>query len=468
MLTANQVQSFRIPTGKATKTLKMKKCKTGRKLVISTNWLVLFGFEPGSNVIETSKGENKGIVISKVNDLFDDRAKVKKVYSRNYKSRRNNPLETLLDISSQKLINESISVECEFVHVTFEQSRVIVIPLVTHQAQALKRFHNKNKYDFFCAMSAGVDISSMTEIGFCNIHTLEMRPIEKRDLKRKSQLTETGALCVLRNSKSIVNLYNEDINIIDLDMIRADSRRYPTPIFLASPQCDDLTPIKAEVLKEKSLLDLSSSIDMTYDLLNFVFAIKPVVSIFENVQGWFTSQIYKMFELRMRRWGYVPHVQVSKACEHGGYTSRKRVYAVFTLLDSPFVFEEAKELKLDIWAVIEQHLPNCRNISANKAIIDGKACGRLRVVNKDSVSVPTILKSQSRLAKDSVAIEHEGQYYLPTEELLKIFMGIDENFSLDCVSQDIGSEIIGQSVCVTHHKSIARSVKNHIDAYFQA
>lgn len=41
-------------------------------------------------------------------------------------------------------------------------------------------------------------------------------------------------------------------------------------------------------------------------------------------------------------------------------------------------------------------------------------------------------------------------------------MSIDEGFDLSLFSKELGTEIIGQSVCLSLHKHIAISIKNHL------
>ena len=103
-MSANNTININIPKV-ATKQLKLQNCTAGKKLVVSTNWLVLFGFKANSRVKEELIGKGKGIRITLVDK---DESKTKKVYTREYKSRRNNPIETMLDIRSQTLINDAL------------------------------------------------------------------------------------------------------------------------------------------------------------------------------------------------------------------------------------------------------------------------------------------------------------------------------------------------------------------------
>lgn len=98
----------------ATKQLSLQKTADGkRKLVVSTNWLPLFGFEQHTRVIEELIGNGgEGIRIRVAEDLFTA-VETKKVYARTYKSRRNNPIETMLDIRGQKLLDAAFPVGTE-------------------------------------------------------------------------------------------------------------------------------------------------------------------------------------------------------------------------------------------------------------------------------------------------------------------------------------------------------------------
>ena len=64
-MSANNTININIPKV-ATKQLKLQNCNAGKKLVVSTNWLVLFGFEANSRVKEQLIGKHKGIKITLV------------------------------------------------------------------------------------------------------------------------------------------------------------------------------------------------------------------------------------------------------------------------------------------------------------------------------------------------------------------------------------------------------------------
>lgn len=70
------------------------------------------------------------------------------------------------------------------------------------------------------------------------------------------------------------------------------------------------------------------------------------------------------------------------------------------------------------------------------------------------------------MAKDSAVILVDDQLLWPSEDLQKYLMGIPQEFHVDAVSKDIGSEILGQSIDGSLHAMVTRSIKNHIDSHF--
>lgn len=164
----------------ATKQLKLQNCSSGRKLVVSTNWLPLFGFEADSRVKEELISKGKGIRISLVDK---EEANTKKVYTRQYKSRKNNPIETLLDIRSQKLINDAFPEDTENVHILFSYGEIVITPISNRKNKATKQFKSsKNKFNTFLACSSGVDAVSLVRKGFSIETCLEYRPQDTHDI----------------------------------------------------------------------------------------------------------------------------------------------------------------------------------------------------------------------------------------------------------------------------------------------
>lgn len=449
----------------ATKQLRFRRNGERRILTISSNLLTLFDFSKGDAVVEKSLGKNKGIVIERAYDLFGQ-GRVKRVYARTYPRRKNNPLEHQIEVSSQRLIDDSFPANCTRVHIRFERGRVTVTPLFSIPERARANAEVADPASVFAALTSGVDLASMRSQGFSISAVLEWRPQEARD---KTDLTETGALAALSNSGPLHALFNEDVTSCVLDQIGLAMEKHPVMLFHSSPQCDDHSNLKARSLKDRDLEDASSSADMILDLLNIIERLAPPVVLFENVPGMIGSSAYEIASLRLKRWGYRRHEHVGDARDYGGLTSRRRAYVVFTQLDAPFAFEKpASPRERDAWSVVEPYLEDCRDVSTSKSLKAGKACGRLRAVRPGAASLPTPVKSQSRMAKDSIVIEPEDDRFLfPSERLLKRFLGIEE-VDLNAVSATIASEIIGQSIDRPHHEMIMRCIRRHIAAWRDA
>jgi DNA (cytosine-5)-methyltransferase 1 len=437
--------------------------KGGKKvLTVSSNLLSLFGFEKGDPVIEKSLGAGKGVTVERLNDLFSI-PQAKKVYGRTYKHRRNNPFEHLIEVSSQKLINESFPEGCERVHVLFEHGKVTITPIYTVSEKARHNARKARQNSVFAALTSGVDLHSMRDCGFSISAVLEWRPQEARD---NTDLTETGAMAALANSGPLYALFNEDVTSCSLDHIARVMEKNPPMIFHSSPQCDDHSSLKAKSLKDRDIESGDSTADMIIDLLAIIERVAPPIVVFENVPGMIGSAAYEIASLRMRRWGYRRYEHVGEARHYGGLTSRKRAYVVFTQLEADFAFESPNfENRIDPWEIVKPYIAECRDVSHSKSIQDGKACGRLRAITPQSKSLPTPVKSVARMAKDSIVLEPEpGKYLFPSEALFKRLLGID-NVDLNSVSSTIATEIIGQSIDKPHHEMIMRSISRHIDSW---
>ena len=132
-------------------------------------------------------------------------------------------------------------------------------------------------------------------------------------------------------------------------------------------------------------------------------------------------------------------------------------------MEAPFAFEKATAT-IAVWDVIEAHLDECRDVTSSKSIQDGFEQGRLRIVSKDKEVCPTITRSQSRMAKDSLVIEHEGRFLFPSEGLLAALQGLPEHIDFSAVSYEQEVEMIGQSVDGRMHEHLIEAVKEHIQA----
>lgn len=444
-----------------TKQLKLQSCKAGKKLVVSTNFLPLFGFESGCGTVEELIAPNEGIRI-RLASLFDE--KVKKVYTREYKSRKNNPLETMLDIRNQKLLTAAFPEDTTMAHIVFKHAEILITPVKNKQSEMMKDFNNnEDKLTTFLACSSGIDAVSLAKEQFTISTLLEYRPHEKRD---KNDLTETGALNALANVAP-KHLINEDIMNLDLDKIAALTMDSKHTLFHLSIQCDDFSNVKANSLKEKSIEDNSSSLDMIIDGINIIQKFNFPTVLIENVRGFESSDIGKMTRARLQRLGYKIHDGIYDARDFGGLTSRVRYYLFATRLDAPFIAPKKVERNsVALWdKFIEPRIISgeLRDITDTKSYQDGLTTKRARLITRESSTVFTFLKSQSRQAKDSVFIYDNvrDRAFFPSNKLMADLMGI-ECVDFNAVSSTIESEIIGQSIEVPLHEAILRSVKEHI------
>lgn len=457
-MSVNNTLNINIPQV-ATKQLKLQNCNAGRKLVVSTNWLVLFGFEANSRVKEKLIGKGKGIRITLVDK---DETNAKKVYTREYKSRRNNPIETMLDIRSQTLINEAFPEDTQTVHIQFTYGEVLITPMCNRKAAAIKQFKKSNN-ECFVACSSGVDAVSMVKKGFKIETLLEYRPHEKRD---KNDLTETGAINALANVE-VKHLINEDIMNLDLEKIfkLTSKSNYTNAIF--SLQCDDFSNSKANFLKKISLENGTSSLDMVIDAINIISKFNFPTVLVENVPNFFTSDAGKILIARLNRLGYKTYYDKFDARDYGGLTSRVRGYLFATMLPSDFKMPTpTKRNEIPIWELLnfDERIASgeLRDITHTSSLQDGLKTGRARLLKRCSMYAPTVLKSQNRFAKDSLFIfdEVNNRYYFTSNKLLSELMHIEMDFST--VGETIGSEIVGQSIEVPLHEQLLDSINVHI------
>lgn len=443
----------------ATKQLKLQNCNTGKKLVVSTNWLPLFGFEANSKVKEELIGIGKGIKVSLVDK---DDTKAKKVYTREYKSRRNNPIETMLDIRSQTLINQAFSTDTECVHIQFTYGEILITPMGNRKAAAIKQFKKSNN-ECFVACSSGVDAVSMVKKGFKIETLLEYRPNEKRD---KNDMTETGAINALANVE-VKHLINEDIMNLDLEKIFKLCSKSNYINATLSLQCNDFSNSKAEKLKQLSLEDGSSSIDMVIDAINIISKFNFPTVLIENVPNFFTSDAGKILALRLNRLGYRTYCDKFDARDYGGLTSRVRGYLFATMLPSEFEMPKpTKRNEIPIWEMLnfDERISTgeLRDVTHTSSLQEGLKTGRARLIKRDSLFSPSVLKSQNRQAKDSLFVYDDAsdKYYFTSNKLLSELMGIKMNFS--AVGGTLESEIIGQSIETPLHEALLDSINEHL------
>lgn len=438
-----------------TKELAISNRDNKRRIVLSTNFLKLMGWEQGvrHDVIPMNYD---GLEIN-----YNPRGN-QMVYQRRYNSRKNNPFETQIDIGNQSIIDSGIPKYTERLHFEMRRGKIIIRPLKNQTFTIRKSFAERASTDFaaFIAMTAGVDVRCLMDCGFKIDSVLEYRPQEKRD---KTDLTETGAINVLANAHPRL-LLNEDISKVDMRMVdRLMSEGPPIALLHLSLQCDDFSNLKNSKAKLSSIESLDTSVDLLYDGLRLIETVRPAAVILEQVPNFSTSAEGRLFAIKLRKWGYYVTEGMLNGIEQGGLTNRTRYYLVASVWPN---FEMPQPLTGDngnkLWDLVEQHLHECRDVSHTNSVMEGIATGRLRPLNSQSKFCPTITKSQNRQAKDSVYIEKGGKHYLPTVELLSKLQSIPSDFNYQSVGETIASEIIGQGIDYAMHERLTSSVYQHI------
>ncbi|MDW5419158.1 DNA cytosine methyltransferase [Iodobacter sp. CM08] len=429
-----------------------------RKIRLSSNWLPLMGFSAGDRHDVAPVGKMNGLELT-----FSAKGK-QKVYQRTYNKRKNNPLETVIEIGSQSVLDAAIPSYTERVHFTMSAGRILVRPLPNHTFSIRKRQKDAGSMPLqaFLAMSSGIDGRCLVDCGFEIDSLLEFRPNEKRDNR---DLTETGALNALANISPRL-LINEDISRVNWNMVREHVEAGPQiAIAHISLQCDDFSVAKANKFKQQSIDDLSTTRDLVYDALRMIETIMPTTVVVENVSGFMNAAEGMLLSIKLRKWGYHVTEAILQAGEFGGFTRRERYYLVASVYPD-FAMPVGGEMRSEsIWTEIEPFLDGCRDVSHTKSLQDGLTGGRARLIRPNSCVSPTMLKSQSRQCKDAVYIEMpDGRYLFPSLELIQHLQGIPSDMDFSSNASELHSEIMGQSIDYPMHHAVVKAVHEHLCA----
>lgn len=534
----------------ATKQLKIQTRKAGtdlRKLVISTNWLDTIGLHEGRLIKEQVIGNGQGMIITPAQ--FGDTA-VKKVYGRSYKN-RNTERETMLQIASQKVLDEAIG-DAERVHITFLKEQVVIKPIhaaectstegvtfhieqdqysgVVEALEVIKqkrfaeiqysadsgaeedivmlfsiqlrrmgyvitqeggiyrankaeatnfkplevqtqkdriRFDFKNPTSVFAACTSGVDVYAMEQEGFKTNTILEYRPQEARDTTDKTELGAINAACA---SEHVSVVINEDIYEFDAANLSTELRsELNGNIFHISVQCDDFSSLKTHAQRQQAIENLSTTQDMVFPALSIIKEVNPSIVVLENVANFEGSAAHKVFTSRLSSLGYTIYSEILNAKDFNGLTGRARCFVVATKLPVPFSMPQKEERRVFAGALVDYALQNnlVRDVTHTVSVQKGIETGRIRTLTRDKSVAPTLTKSQARQTKDSCYIEVDNHYYLPSEEIQKLLMGIAPEFDFVAGNAEERTEMIGQSVDIPTHSKLMRQVKNHIKLFLE-
>lgn len=443
--------SLHIPDS-ITKVLKLTGTGDNRKIRVSSNFLPLYNFDIGDriNVAPLSKAKG-GIRVSLKTDG------PQKIYHRTYKHRKNNPMEAVLELSSKEIM-DTIPNHVSRIHVEMRRGGINITPIqeLGFSVQSyLKKL--RNPMQMFAALSSGVDIHSAQRLGFEIKGIVEYRPQEKRD---KADLTETGVLTAIANNP-IGHVFNEDIYSLDWNRVAELIEMPHVPVMHASLQCDHFSNVCPASVAESYSLETTR--DMFIPLLDGVKRLKPGVLVIEQVEGFQKSTEWRLLTMQLERLGYFVDYKTLDARKQDGINSRKRMYAVCSIFPNFEFPENLEPNEKCIWdKYIAPHLVGCRDVTHSKSIQDGARVGRLRTIKRGKPYSPTPIKSQERMAKDTLVIEDDGRYFMPTEALLKSILSIPKEFDTNIVGKVISTEIVGQSIDYHMHHRVLESVKEHL------
>lgn len=335
------------------------------------------------------------------------------------------------------------------------------------------RFNFNEPLSSFAACTAGVDIHAMENEGFKTTSILEYRPPEKRDFKKSidkttgetvikhNDKTDTGALCALLNSKHAKVVFNEDIYEFDFYRVRNLLSKFNH--LHCSIQCDDFSNMKSNSLKDNSIDDLSTAIDMFIPALELADMTNTPTMLVENVANFGKSIECRLLTTGLKWLGHEVETHNYNAADFNGMTKRVRAYLFSSQLGLDDIKATPVPRQAHAWNdVIAPRLNELRDVTHCKTIKKGIDTGRIRVINVGDAIVPTIVKSQSRQVKDSVYVYMNGRYYMPSNDMLKALMGIPADFNTAPFSEEITSEITGQSIEYPMHQAICEKIKQHI------
>lgn len=340
----------------------------------------------------------------------------------------------------------------------------------------------------FVACTGGVDAHLLELDGYTVTNLMDFCPTEERDLSKTKHLdndgdpiinvtdkTERCLLNALANTGRAdkVGLFNEDFFISDIARVVRYSQSFNFYHF--SPCCQDYSPLKSKAEREKAIKNLTASRDMVVPALTLIEQSRVPTVLIENVVPYGSSLEANIAMSALSSMGYEVHKQIVKASTQNCMTNRDRFYVFASLLPEAFTFPAPEQRTVNAWDVIKPHLTGpfrkergkwandyLRDVSHTKAIQNGIDAGRSRFMTEDKNICPVIPRCQSRQVKDSVYVANEGAYFYPRVTLQRDLMGIPDSFDLSLMTDEVSTEIIGNSVEAPQHTRILSQIKEHI------
>lgn len=337
-------------------------------------------------------------------------------------------------------------------------------------------FSFESPFSTFVACTSGVDLSVIESDGFICETVLDYRPVEKRDYRKKrcdstgeievvlSDKTDTGMIGAVINGKNVKVALNENIYDFNFDAVKRFVK--PFNFMHLSLSCDDFSCLKNMNDRERSIESLDTSVDMFFAAIDVIKKARIPTLLVENVRNFKNSTEAKVFEATLRSLGYQVSSKVLSAVDYNGYSNRERYYLFASALPVDFRFPLPEKRNSNVWDdVILKNIAELREVTHTKSVKKGILTGRIRTIKEGDSYSPAITKSQSRQTKDSVYIEIDGKYFMPSNELLMKIMGFVKGFDANIFNAELTTEVIGQSCEVPMHRNICLSVKEHLSSF---
>lgn len=281
---------------------------------------------------------------------------------------------------------------------------------------------------------------------------------------RHTDKTESGAICAAMNVDTLKIVFNEDIYRFDETLVQNVKQKSNTMI--VSAQCDDFSCLKNNKDKETAIQSLDTTRDMIFPIIDRIKETKASTVLLENVRNFASSIECALFMSRLEELGYTVKKAILNAVHFNGYTNRVRCFVWASTLDDTYEFPQEQANSIHLWNdIIEPNMHMLRDVTHTKTVAKAIETKRIRTIEVGAKTGCTLTKSQARQVKDSCYIHINGQYFLPNNDMMKMMMGISNDFDLSFLTDEIGTEIVGQSIEVPLHAAIAKKIKTQITGY---
>jgi DNA (cytosine-5)-methyltransferase 1 len=366
---------------------------------------------------------------------------------------------------------ESGSINARLTGQPFTKTRSVDLSSVQVEAKAVE-FDHSSPYSSFVACTGGVDIKCIEGAGFNVSTAFNWTPPESRDFKKKTlkngdievkhnDKTELVALSAAINATQLHALINEDLYTFDYSRVSESIKK--ANFLHISLQCCDFSSLKDKASRERAIQEMSSTRDMIFPAITLVEKSNIPTVLFENVKNFASSVECALLESRLIALGYKIYKKVMSAKDYNGYSSRSRCYLFASKLDSEFQFPAKEARTVHAWNdIIKGNELELRDVTHTSSVKKGIAGGRIRPFTKKDDISPVLTRSQNRQCKDSLYVNIGEKYFMPSINMLRSLMSIPQSFDLSLFSGEESSNIVGQSICVSMHDRLARSIKSHI------